>query len=149
MILNNNRGFSLVEVLVALTIFAIGILAVAQMQYISMSADSSSAATTESAMITQEIAEALRQMDYESPDMLDLTADAAGGLDSAAVPTSPPSAGTSDYLFATPNNRYTAYYNVQDNSPYTDTKTIRIIVLWNDKSFAKRYTIDLIKAKGV
>ena len=149
MILNNHHGFSLVEVLVAISIFTVGILGVAQMQYISISADSSAATTTESAMLGQQIVETLFQLDYDSPDLLDLNADGAGGLGSSTPTTDPPAAGTADYQPAIANARYTAYYNILDNSPYTDTKTIRIIVLWNDKSSPKRYSIEFIKAKGV
>lgn len=57
---NSQRGFSLIEVLVAVLILAIGILGVAGVQLVSMQQTASSSLRTEATMYAQTAAERLR-----------------------------------------------------------------------------------------
>jgi len=61
----NNRGFSLLEVVVALGIFSIGILAIAGLQITATSGNAKARFATEAATLAQDVAERLLVLDYD------------------------------------------------------------------------------------
>lgn len=64
-----NRGFSLVEVLIAIAIFAIGILAVAKMQYGSTHNNTAGNITTQATMLAREKLEELKSLPFTDTDL--------------------------------------------------------------------------------
>ena len=110
-------GFTLLEVMIAMTIFLIGILAVGSMQITSIESNSSARRQTEAAVRASAWAESLMSLPYES-----------------IVSGGPVAQGA-----------YTLNWNVTDDAPLTNTKTITVTVIWKDPK-NRSYSFDFIKA---
>ena len=65
--INGRNGFTLIEVLVAMAIFSIGILAVASMQLAGTKGSSSARFSTEAAVLAQSQMESLLALEYDQP----------------------------------------------------------------------------------
>ena len=137
----NQKGFSLIELLIALVIFAIGILATAQMQFSSMWTNTKAGIITEGAIVAQTKIEQLLTLGYDAAALTDGDADGAGGLDDTT-------AITADGNEIAANPSYTIFWNIQNDQPYTDTKTIRVIVRWAEKGVEREYSVDFVKTRG-
>lgn len=103
--LKKQEGFTLIEVLIALTIFAVGLLAVAAMQTTSIRVNSSAGQTTTRITVAEDQMEKFLNMPYTN---------------AALAP------GT----FTLPVNAdgYVVSYTVTDNLPISNKKTITITV---------------------
>ena len=67
---NNEEGFNLIEVLVAISILTIGLLAVAKMQGTALSGNSFAGAVTESSTLAQDRLEILLSLPYNDPTLV-------------------------------------------------------------------------------
>lgn len=113
------EGFSLLEVLIAISIFSIGILAVATMQISAINGNASARRHTEAATFAADRAERLMALPYDHAEL------AAG-----AHPGSPS-------------------WTVTDDTPVPNTKTVNVIVTWSDRGTQKSLSLDFIKARDV
>lgn len=102
-------GFTLVEILIAITIFAVGILGATSMQIMALQTNSKAGTTSEAYAVASEKMEQLLKMDYA-----DINDDDS------------PETYNGNY-----NVEYNVSWNVQDNTPITNTKTITVAVAWN------------------
>ena len=68
---NRNRGFSLIEVLIAMAIFSIGVLAVGSMQLSTTKNNTSGNITTQATMLAREKIEELKNLDRSALDTAD------------------------------------------------------------------------------
>ena len=68
---NNNKGFSLIEVLIALAVFSIGILAVAAMQISAIKTNASAGNATRAIEIASDQVEQLLMTSYTGDDLLE------------------------------------------------------------------------------
>ena len=98
----NNKGFTLVEVMIGMAIFIIGYLAVASMQIVAIRGDASARKTTEAATLAADRLETLIVLPYENI--------AAGG---------PVTEGA-----------YEVSWQVDEDTMLPKTKTITIKVAW-------------------
>lgn len=119
----SEKGFSLVEVLVALSIFIIGLLAVAKVLDTSIQYTSSARLLTEATEIAQYQMEELMSAPYNDLD-----------LDESLSPYGPDSIG-----------HYRVSWTVQDNVPLSAMKTIQLTVAWKDQGESKNLTVDFLK----
>ncbi len=158
------NGFTLVEVLVAMVLFAFGILAVIQMQLIANTTNIKSRMMTEAIVVAQTEIERLMSLTYDDPDLqqpaagADLTRGwAFTGNDQrdlstqltaelAATDHQPPNA-LPVYRPGTEHPIYKIGWNVQDDAPYPDTKTVRVIVKWVDKNVKQRFSMYMVKTE--
>jgi type IV pilus assembly protein PilV len=128
-------GFTLLEVIISISILSIGILGVATMQSAAIRANffagSTSTGTTWASDKMEELI-ALAYEDFEDANLEDKDGDADAGLDHAT-------AGTADYNEN--QSGYTIFWNVSEDSLLNDTKTIRVIVTWTDHGVAKTATM--------
>jgi type IV pilus modification protein PilV len=109
-IINNNRGFTLVEVLFALAIFSIGILAVGSMQISAINNNASARMRTEATILASETVEELISLeDYNDPLL-----------------------GTDTQSASSPNNIYCIEWSATEDTPIPSTKTITLSVRWTD-----------------
>ena len=128
-----NEGFSLLEVLVAIAILSVGILAAASMQGAAtrsnVIADTRTRATTLAAdRIEKLISTPIPDWDNPPTALADADGDGQGGLDDIGFDNDPTTQGDADNRAS--DGPYTIYWNVADNLPITNTKTIRVIVTW-------------------
>ena len=168
---NDEKGFTLVEILIAIVVLAIGVLAMGQMQIASIRGNSIANTLTEATTLAQDRMENLIGLFYTDP--LNNDSDADGnrpvqdgdnngiddddegtfvdginnfGLDDNPLDnTSPAAADHSD-----PNNpvdgRYNIFWNIALDYPVNNTKKIRVIVTWTDKGAQRRVSITSMKA---
>ena len=111
---SNNKGFTIVEVMIGMAIFIIGYLAVASMQIVAIKGDSNARRTTEAATLAADRLETLIVLPYDNIN--------SGG---------PVIEGA-----------YTVTWQVTDDSPLPNTKTIDITVTWQhggERTFEATY----------
>ena len=120
-ILRVQKGFSLIEVIVSLTIFTAGLLAVATMQLTSVSGNLSARTAVESVAIGQDVAETFQGLSFDHPDL-------------AVGDHGPVTEG-----------RYSYSWNVVEDSIMPGTKTIDLTVQYNQGAVSKRTRITLLK----
>jgi type IV pilus assembly protein PilV len=137
---NNESGFSLVELLIAMTILAIGILAVATMQITSLKNNAVSFSRTEATTVAQSTIEDLLARDYEDPLLKDTDADGNAGLMDTDV-----NADFSSIVFSG-NRDYQVFWNISEEDPIPDTLTINVIVQWTYGSTPR--TLSMTQIKG-
>ena len=138
---SNQKGFSLIEILIAITVFAIGILAVGNMQITAIKGNSFANDLTKATTLAQDRMEELIGLSYTDTLNNDTNANGKAGLDDANVITADHS---------NPNNpvdgRYNIFWNIATDYPINNTKEIRIIVRWTDRGAQKRVSITSMKA---
>jgi len=115
------QGSALLEVVVAISILAIGLLAIASMQVAAIRGNSFAGNVTEGTCLASDRLEKLMSQAYSNADLT------AG----AHTDPSPPSG-------------YTITWNVTDDSPFSDTKTISLTVIWADHGTQKSVSMQRI-----
>ena len=121
---SNQKGFSLIEILIAITVFAIGILAVGGMQITAIKGNSFANDLTKATTLAQDRMEKLIGLSYDD-DSLDDTA---------------------DHNATDPDGRYNISWNIATDHPIDNTKTIRVNIRWTDKGTPKEVKITSMKA---
>ena len=130
--ISDSKGFTLIEVLVAMAIFSIGILAVASMQLAGTKGSSSARFSTEAAVLAQSRMESLMALEYDPPP---------------AVPVPDFTQGLHGPF---PNSKYTVEWFVDVGTLNTialpaDCLGITVIVRWKQKS----YSLNFIKSAKI
>jgi prepilin-type N-terminal cleavage/methylation domain-containing protein len=153
---NNDYGFTLVEVMIAMTILAIGILGVSMMQISAVRGNSLANGTTEAVTIAQDRMERFITAAFDDPDLDDKNGDGDGGLDRPSRVDvlnggnrllDAGGADQPDYAVQvnpSTGRSYFVYWNVTPG-PGLDAKTIRVIAAWNSNKGMQRMTLDYIK----
>jgi prepilin-type N-terminal cleavage/methylation domain-containing protein len=108
--LTDKRGFSLIEILIAIAILAYGMMAVASMQISGMRANTRAARHTAQVKWAQDKLEALMALPYAHDDL--------------KVSGNPHSETTSD--------GYTVTWNIADDDPVANTKRVTVTVTGHD-----------------
>lgn len=103
---NCQRGFTLIEVVIALTVFSIGLLAASMMQSASIKGNRSSASVSQSSNW------------------------AAGKMEEIL---STPYASIVNNTATSPDGMYTMTWTVANNTPVVNTMTVVITVTWNTR----------------
>ncbi len=122
---NKDRGYTLIEVLIALAIFAIGFLSLASIQVKSINQNTSARTYTEATAMAVESLERLISLPYNHPDL---------------------NQGNNPHQMTA--NGYTIEWNVQDNVPVASAKTI-IVNVTGANSYNKPITIRLVKGQSI
>ena len=120
---HGEQGFSLVEVLITLFIFAVGVLAVALLLDMSIQKNASARLMSEATEIAQYQMEKLMGASYRDTE-----------LDASSSPYGPTTIG-----------KHSVSWAVQEDLPMPDMKTISLTVAWNDRGVVKSFTVDAIK----
>ena len=123
--MKGQEGFTLLEVIVAISILMFGILAVASMQSASIRGNALSISLTEGTALAADRVEKILTRSWTHAD---LTHNTTGTYHSDP---SPPSG-------------FTVRWTVTDNSPITDTKTVLITVSWKEHGVDKSITLPRI-----
>lgn len=154
------QGFTLIEIMIAVSLFAIGILAVASMQIKAIKTDSQAGRITEVAAGVEEMLERITALDYDDFFLSDTDGDGTdqdlnnNGIDDRdeVVPQPVPlfNFGLNDILTADHSRtigNYTVYWNVAVNQPAKDIKTIRTIIFWTEGGMQRQTTLDSVKPR--
>ena len=113
-------GFTLIEVLIALTIFAVGLLAIAAMQTSAIRMNSTGGRLTELTALGIDRMENLMSLPYTNPWL-----DSSGNW-----PNNDPAGNTHQVI----TNGYQIRWDIVDNSPAANTKSITLTVTGNGKT---------------
>jgi len=172
----NSRGFSLLEVLLGISVFMIGMLGVTALNISSMKSNTFSGNLSEATVIAAAKLEELMVQDFDDPAFLSDVDDDGSRLtdqdvdddglddddpdDTATDVDGKPNFGLDDVGAAdadynetvTKNNiTYNVYWNVAENEPVTvdpqRTKRITVIVEWFVKEEPRRISMSTIRQK--
>lgn len=132
--LGRENGFSLIEVVIALSIFGTALLFIAAMQSNAMKANMSSRLITDYSVMASQKLESLMLLPWGHNDLTDRNGDGKAGLGNTG-------ALTSDWNWISPDNRYAIYWNVADNLTCENTKTVSIIIQWEVKENDRRHVV--------
>ena len=120
----NQKGFTLIEACVAISILSLGLLAMASMQVSSMNGNASAGFVTDGTTLAADRLEKLMALPYNHADL---------------------SAG--DHTDASPPSGYTVTWKVTDDSPYDDTKTIDLTVTWDIRGVQKEVIMQRVVSR--
>jgi len=138
---SNEEGFTLLEIIVAISILTFGILAVASMQVSSMRGNSFAGSVTEATALAGDRLERLIALSYDHDDLRDINANGSGGLNDTGD-----DADDDDARVMGPVT-YTVSTNLAIDTPRNNTKTIKVIVTWMDREFQKSVSLQHVKAR--
>jgi type IV pilus assembly protein PilV len=146
---NREKGFTLIEVLIAMTLLVIGILAVASMQIASLGGNSQAIRITEAVTWADDTIETIMSLPYTHADLDDTNGDCAAGLTDPDCVAGLNYTNVGDQLAdhgPVVHGGFTVYWNVADGTPLPNIKTIRVIVVRTDKGGqVKRLAVDYLK----
>jgi len=139
----NERGFSIIEVMIAISILSIGILALASMQVAAMRGNSFAGGVTEGATWALDQIEKLMSLPWTDPSLQDADLDGAAGLENIGTDT-----GTqADADFRVIRGRYAIHWNVANNVVTNDTRTVNVIVTWTEHGAQKSVSVQRVIAR--
>ena len=147
------EGYSLVEVLIAITVLAFGLMAVATMQVTAIKTNATASGISQGLTLGQTKVEELMNLSYDHSDLNDDGGGTNNGtgqdLDDDGVDDDGDNFGLDDTTGADGSeangSRYTIYWNIAVDEPVTNSKTIRVIVTWTERGRDKRIALDFIK----
>ncbi len=118
----NDTGFTIIEVLIAMIIFAVGILAIAKMQIVSINGNNIAGKYTEGSTLGVSEIENIIATAYDDVTL----ADGTNGTVTQGI--------------------YTINWTITDSVPIPNVKNINMAVTWNLKGQAKSFTTNYYKA---
>ncbi len=138
--LKGAEGFTLLEVIMAISILTIGLLAVASMQVSAIRGNTMSRVYTQSTDRAQDMAEKLLALNLIDPRLSDTDGDGNTGLDDTGA--------NADHV-DTSDPTYTVYWNVAEDwaggSAEPGVNSVRIIVTWTERGISRSHPFDLMK----
>jgi len=121
---NREGGFTLIEMLIAVSILSAGLLALGSMKVSAIGGNAHSANVTEGSTLAADRLEKLLALPYTHADL----------TSGAHVDPSPPAGRT-------------VRWNIVDNAPLLNTKTITLTVQWTDHEIQKSVSMQRILAR--
>jgi len=115
------EGFTLIEVIIAISILTIGLLSLASMQVSSIRGNAFASGVTEATSLAADRLEKFLALSFDHSDL------------SAGNHTDP-----------NPPIGYSIGWNVIDDSPLNDTKTIKITVSWVDRGALREVSVQRV-----
>lgn len=138
----DNKGFTIIEVLIAMVILAIGLLSLVTMQITGIKGNATANRITEESSFSADRIEKLFALDWTHADLADDKApNGTAGLNQTGA--------TADGSVTTADGIYTIYWNVAENTPLPDIKKIRVIIMRNQGSAANPVIMDYLKSKQI
>ena len=136
----DKSGFTLLEVIVALAIFTIGILALYTAQTATIGYNSGASRMTTAVNWAAQTLEAIVSLDYR--DLTDQNGDKTSGL-------SVTSTTGADYSAVSPDGRYTIVWNVVEDMPMPNVKTVRVYVLSGGRGMGRNVHFEFLKHENI
>lgn len=140
-----NAGFTLIEVLIAMTIFSVGILGIMKLQIKSIQNNSLAGSSTVAGAIAQLHLENIISSDFYSPGIRDINKENNGNLNSVSnVDFRNINAGGKPVYWG----KYDFVCNVADDTPIKNTKTLVVTVTWDKGRRSRRVSTIKSLASG-
>lgn len=141
----SQKGFTLIEVIMAIALLTVGILAAGSMQISALGGNSQAKQLSHAVVWGEDRLEALMGKPYDDPDLQEkkAAANVIAGLDYTDI-----GANAADYSQVVDPN-FTVFWNVADDYPLFGCKTIRVIVRRNDQGNLKTISMDFVKMKNI
>jgi Tfp pilus assembly protein PilV len=111
--------------MISVSILSVGILALVTMQVSSIRVNNSASNLTEAIIMAQAQSERLISLPLSHPDLTDTDGDGNSGLDDDT-------SGTADHSYES-DSIFSIFWNVASEEIISNTKTVNVIVTWNDK----------------
>jgi len=136
----DEQGFTLIESMVAVGVLVIGIVGVYTMHVATIKGNSAGLAITEMSVAATDFIERLRRLPYDSHnngldddgdgqvDETDERFDDRDGDGVAGLNDADPITANADYSQLSGDGRYRIFWNVAEDSPVANMKTVRVIV---------------------
>lgn len=137
--IRNSSGFTLVEILVSITILSIGILAVSQMTVMGLRVNTVVNQRMYARVVMSRVFEDLHNLPSNDAWLFDT--DGTNNLDDIDTSNADHYQTITD---TTAMYSYLSIWNVADNIPETDIKTVRIHIMWGPNN-KNTISTDLIK----
>lgn len=152
-ILNSDKGFTLIEVLTAMVVLAIGIMALYSMQISSIQGNAKASRITTAATWNAGQMEGFIGMKYSDAPLRDTNSNGTNqdpdgdGIDAVGVAGFglDDTGAAADGSFTTADGRYLLYWNVAVDVPMANLKTIRIHVQDSRQAQSNPVTFTYIK----
>jgi len=125
-----DKGFTLVEVLVAMGIFSVALLGLEKMHLTAIQVNAIASRLTQATTLAQDRVERLMAMPYNDPLLADTTA--TGSFTSYTDPNPP--------------QGYTITWRVDTDVPSAGIKTVNIFVTWNNLKASKTFSLSMRKS---
>ena len=136
---NNNAGFTLIEVLVTLVIFAVGILGLAMMQLSAIKGNTAAHQATEATLFGSDQIERILSWDYDHANLN------SSNDNVYVLPNGEDYTADGNQAYA--GGYYNAYWQVSDDTPQTDSKTIDVTVIWQRQGVQKTLSLSTVKVR--
>jgi len=130
------KGFTLIEVLVALGVFSVALLGLEKMHLTAIQVNAVAKRLTQATTLAQDRVERFLAMSYNDPLLADTTP--------TGTPTKYPNPGNPDP--SPPPQGYTIRWEVDTNVPSVGIKTINIFVTWNNLKASKTFSLSMQKS---
>jgi type IV pilus assembly protein PilV len=146
--MDRQEGFTLLEVVFAISILTIGILAVASMQGSAIWGNARAMDLTDATSLAGDRMEKLAALAYDDADLEDRDGDGVSGLGDTGFDNNPLTGNDADYGITQQTARgksYSVYWNIAVDNAKVGTKTIQVIVAWKDHGRAKQLTLRDLK----
>jgi len=142
--IKNKEGFTLLEVIFAVSILTVGILSVAAMQMTSIRGNAFAWGTTEASAVAMSQMEKLKELGPTNSGYSSATGDLAN------TPITTTTSGLHEYA----QGNYALAWSVVENTPATTnmiagTKTVILTVTWRDHGISRRVVLSSIIGKVV
>lgn len=159
-----NKGFTLIEVLVAIVVLSIGILSLFALQTAAIGTNQAANQFTIASNWASDRIEILLRRPYDCitglPNCHDLDDDNGDGTnqdpdnngiddDGGNFGLDNATPATADGSFTSPDGLYTILWNVAIDTPVPNSKTIRVIVITQDNGMTRTVPMTYIKAKTI
>jgi prepilin-type N-terminal cleavage/methylation domain-containing protein len=126
-------GFTLLEVIVGISILTFGILAVASMQISAIRGNAFARDVTEASTLVGDQLEFLMTLGWNDALLVD-----TGGNGTAGLGLTGAAADHQAGAFPPPHDKYTIFWNIADDLP-SSTKILSVIATWSDHGLPKRF----------
>jgi hypothetical protein len=146
-----SKGFSLIEVMLGTMVFTIGILGIAAMQVSTIKSNSFSGNLTEASYIGLSILEELHSYNYSNANLTDTDGDGLTGINHYDCGPAGACTNKSDLVRNNigRNQIFDAYWNILDDTPLPNTKTIKIFITWSVKGQIKAINFSTYKQQEI
>ena len=130
----SQRGFTIIEVTIALVILVVGLLSIASMQVSAIRGNNLSENITSAITLAEDKMEELLGQDYYHPELEDVFAGNNDDLSRIEPGWIDKEELNIDETGEENSGKFRRVWNIADNKPVENNKTITVVVLWDNDS---------------